>query len=80
MCLHLPSRWLTRTHVRMVLQFENIHETWSTAEIGPDIGEHQLDLASRIDCDLDTFFATLGLVKSAISSVTGEEGSSVLVF
>lgn len=62
----------------MLAQFEHLSDTYFVnADV--DVGERELDFASQIDFDLDTFFATLGLAKSSLESAVNEEGASVAV-
>ncbi|KAG9042521.1 hypothetical protein FS837_010755 [Tulasnella sp. UAMH 9824] len=63
---------------KMLAQFEHLSDTYFVnADV--DVGERELDFASQIDFDLDTFFATLGLAKSSLESAVNEEGAAVAV-
>ncbi|KAG9015752.1 hypothetical protein FRB93_012317 [Tulasnella sp. JGI-2019a] len=61
---------------KMILQVEHLADT-SFAHAESDLGERELDLASQIDCDLDTFHATIGLTKAVIESALNEDDVTV---
>ena len=63
----------------MLLQFEHLNDSYFTVNAELDVGEREIDLASQIDCDLDTFFATLGLAKTALISATSDDGMHPLL-
>ncbi|KZO99357.1 hypothetical protein CALVIDRAFT_477249 [Calocera viscosa TUFC12733] len=54
---------------KMLAQFEHLAETFF-AGFHFALGEQELDLASSVDYDLDTFMASLGLVQHVLSSAT----------
>lgn len=59
----------------MLAQFEHLSDTYFVnADV--DVGERELDFASQIDYDLDTFFATLGLAKSSLESAMNDDGTT----
>lgn len=60
----------------MLLQFEHLADQYF-AQAESDVGERELDLASSIDCDLDTFYATVALTKGTLESALNEEGQSI---
>lgn len=59
----------------MILQVEHIVDT-HFAQAESDLGERELDLASGIECDLETFHATIALTKSVLDSVLHDDGES----
>ncbi len=60
----------------MILQVEHIVEK-HFAQAESDLGERELELASGIECDLETFFATIALTKSVLESILNEDGMSI---
>lgn len=57
----------------MHAQFDHLAETYfSTFDY--DVGERELGYALSFDHDLDTFAASLGLVKSSIEEIMKEDG------
>lgn len=84
-CTTSPSKLLVKldveicSHVwyRMILQVEHLADTYF-AHAESDLGERELDLAQQIDCDLDTFHATIGLTKAVIESALSEDGERLV--
>ncbi|KIO30933.1 hypothetical protein M407DRAFT_222067 [Tulasnella calospora MUT 4182] len=61
---------------KMLAQFEHLSDTYFVnADV--DVGERELDFASQIDFDLDTFFATLGLAKTSLESAVNDEDITI---
>ncbi|KAG8856780.1 hypothetical protein FRB96_006284 [Tulasnella sp. 330] len=61
---------------KMILQVEHLADTYF-AHAESDLGERELDLASQIDCDLETFHATIGLTKAVLESALNEDDITV---
>lgn len=58
----------------MQSQFDHLAETYFN-EYEFDLGERELGLALAIDHDLDTFAASIGLIKTAVSAIMKDEGN-----
>ncbi|KAG8953679.1 hypothetical protein FRC04_001883 [Tulasnella sp. 424] len=61
---------------KMLAQFEHLSDTYFV-KADLDVGERELDFASQIDYDLDTFFATLGLAKSSLESAINDDDIAI---
>ncbi|OSX67214.1 hypothetical protein POSPLADRAFT_1130701 [Postia placenta MAD-698-R-SB12] len=58
--------------LKMQSQFDHLAETYFN-EYEFDLGERELGLALAIDHDLDTFAASIGLIKTAVSAIMKDE-------
>jgi len=60
----------------MHAQFSHLAETYFS-NFDYDVGERELGHALSFDHDLDTFAASLGLVKSSIEEIMKEDGKAL---
>jgi dynactin 1 len=72
-CAGRPRTALMRA-CRIQAQFEHLAETYF-AGFTHDLGERQLGAGTALDGDLDMFAAALGLAKTTVASLVGDEGT-----
>lgn len=58
---------------RMHAQFEHLAETYFDG-FDHDIGERELGYSQSCDNDLDMVLASIGLTKTALQSIVGDDG------